>query len=60
MSERLLKTLRNSGDFQADYERSIPFTRFTARFSAPVYDFARLRSLDGSILQNRRHSNLVI
>ncbi len=26
-SERLLKTLRNSGDFQAEYEGSIPFTR---------------------------------
>src|SRR5216683_7185733 len=27
MSERLLKTLRKSGDFQAEYEGSIPFTR---------------------------------
>jgi hypothetical protein len=27
MSERRLKTLRKSGDFQADYEGSIPFTR---------------------------------
>jgi hypothetical protein len=27
MSERLLKTLRNSGAFQAEYEGSIPFTR---------------------------------
>src|SRR5258708_7685880 len=27
MSERLLKTLRNSGDFQAEYEGSIPFWR---------------------------------
>jgi hypothetical protein len=26
ISERLLKTLRNSGDFQAEYEGSIPFT----------------------------------
>jgi hypothetical protein len=30
MSERLLKTLRNSGDFQAEYEGSIPFTRSSA------------------------------
>ena len=28
MSERLLKILRKSGDFQAEYEGSIPFTRF--------------------------------
>ena len=27
MSERVLKTLQNSGDFQAEYEGSIPFTR---------------------------------
>jgi hypothetical protein len=27
MSESLLKTLRKSGDFQAEYEGSIPFTR---------------------------------
>jgi len=27
MSERLLKRLRKSGDFQAEYEGSIPFTR---------------------------------
>jgi hypothetical protein len=27
MSERLLKTLRNFGAFQAEYEGSIPFTR---------------------------------
>jgi len=27
MSERLLKILRKSGDFQAEYEGSIPFTR---------------------------------
>ena len=27
MSERLLKTLRKFGDFQAEYEGSIPFTR---------------------------------
>jgi len=27
MSERLLKTLRKSGDFQAEYEGSIPFIR---------------------------------
>jgi hypothetical protein len=27
MPERLLKTLRNFGDFQAEYEGSIPFTR---------------------------------
>jgi hypothetical protein len=27
MSERLLKTLRKSRDFQAEYEGSIPFTR---------------------------------
>jgi len=27
MSERLLKTLRESGDFQAEYEGSIPFIR---------------------------------
>jgi hypothetical protein len=27
MSERLLKTLRNSGGFQAEYEGSIPVTR---------------------------------
>jgi hypothetical protein len=26
MSERLLKTLRKSGAFQAEYEGSIPFT----------------------------------
>jgi len=30
MSERLLKTLRKSGDFQAEYEGSIPFTRSIA------------------------------
>src|SRR5258708_35593951 len=30
MSERLLKTLRKSGDFQAEYEGSIPFTRSSA------------------------------
>jgi hypothetical protein len=30
MSERLLKTLRKSGDFQAEYEGSIPFTRSKA------------------------------
>ena len=27
MSEQVLKTLRKSGDFQAEYEGSIPFTR---------------------------------
>jgi hypothetical protein len=27
MSERLLKTLEKFGDFQAEYEGSIPFTR---------------------------------
>jgi len=27
MSERVLKILRKSGDFQAEYEGSIPFTR---------------------------------
>jgi hypothetical protein len=27
MSERLLKTLRKSGDFQAEYEGLIPFAR---------------------------------
>jgi hypothetical protein len=27
MSERFLKTLRKSGDFQAEYEGSIPFNR---------------------------------
>ena len=27
MSERVLKTLRKFGDFQAEYEGSIPFTR---------------------------------
>jgi hypothetical protein len=27
MSERLLKTLWKSGDFQAEYKGSIPFTR---------------------------------
>jgi hypothetical protein len=26
MSERFLKTLRKSGDFQAEYEGSVPFT----------------------------------
>lgn len=32
MSEWLLKTLRKSGDFQADYEGSIPVTRFNRDF----------------------------
>jgi hypothetical protein len=31
MSERLLKTLQKSWDFQAEYEGSIPFTRFNVR-----------------------------
>jgi len=33
MSERLLKTLRKSGDFQAEYEGSIPFTRSKSDFN---------------------------
>jgi len=33
MSERLLKTLRKSGDFQAEYEGSIPFTRSNSYFN---------------------------
>ena len=33
MSERLLKTLPKFADFQAEYEGSIPFTRFNV-FSA--------------------------
>ena len=33
MSERLLKTLRKSGDFQAEYEGSIPFTRSNNDFN---------------------------
>jgi len=40
MSERLLKTLRKSGDFQAEYEGSIPFTRlnvFGASLRAPDF-----------------------
>jgi hypothetical protein len=31
ISERLLKTLWKSEDFQAEYEGSIPFTRFNVR-----------------------------
>ena len=34
MSEQLLKTLRKSGDFQAEYEGSIPFTRSTSIFNS--------------------------
>jgi hypothetical protein len=33
MSERFLKTLRKSGDFQAEYEGSISFTRSKSDFN---------------------------
>ena len=33
VSERLLKTLRKSGDFQAEYEDSILFTRSKSDFN---------------------------
>jgi len=33
MWDRLLKTLRKSGDFQAEYEGSIPFTRSKSNFN---------------------------
>jgi hypothetical protein len=33
MSEWVLKTLRKSGDFQAEYEGSIPFTRSSIRMA---------------------------
>jgi hypothetical protein len=36
MSELRLKTLRQSGDFQAEYEGSIPFTR-SKRFREPGF-----------------------
>lgn len=35
MSKRFLKTLRKSGDFQAEYEGSIPFTRPNAFIVRP-------------------------
>jgi hypothetical protein len=35
MSERVLKILRKSGDFQAEYEGSILFTRSSARKHIP-------------------------
>jgi hypothetical protein len=43
MSEQLLKTLRNSGDFQAEYEGSVPFTCI---FGHP--DVADAREMDHS------------
>jgi hypothetical protein len=42
ISERLLKTLRYFGDFQAEYEGSIPFTRSDfLRCFAILCDLAR-------------------
>src|SRR6266849_9377450 len=38
MSERLLKTLRKSGDFQAEYEGSIPFTRSDPFRKIPIQE----------------------
>ncbi len=38
MSERLLKTLRKSGDFQADHEGSIPFTRSNPFRKIPIQE----------------------
>src|SRR5438067_605564 len=40
---------RKSGDFKAEYEGSIPFTRSNPRFSTLICDFVRSRSLDGSV-----------
>jgi hypothetical protein len=39
MSERLLKTMRKSGDFQAEYEGSIPFTRSKNDFNDLARNF---------------------
>jgi hypothetical protein len=36
MSERVLKILRKSGDFQAEYDGSIPFTRSGASQARPA------------------------
>ena len=44
MSERLMKTLRKFGDFQAEYEGSIPFIR-----SSYFIDLARRSDFDPAI-----------